>query len=236
MRFIPNLLTLTNLFLGCIALVDLLGSSEPKIFIWCIFGSLLADFFDGAAARLLKVDGALGTQLDSLADMISFGVVPGAILYRILLMSEGIQVPGLFLEGIFAFVLTAFSGLRLARFNLDTRQTVGFIGLATPACTMLVLGFWFWVRNGVTPFSEWMNIPWVIYGIVLVLSYLLNAELPMFSGKISSFSWKGNEIRIVFLVLCLALYIIFRENALAAMMILYLVLSFITYLIQGRKA
>ena len=197
-KHIPNFLTLANLFCGCCALVCVANGriSMAAIFIGL---ALLLDWLDGTAARLLKVQSPLGGQLDSMADMVSFGVVPGGILYFILAAwfaaypghirnqdMTGIIIfyLGFTPSALPAFILTCFSGLRLAKFNLDTRQTDSFIGLPTPACTMFVLGLGLAWEQDTLGLRASLGQPLFIYGVVALFSWLLVAEIPMFSLKI----------------------------------------------------
>jgi CDP-diacylglycerol--serine O-phosphatidyltransferase len=174
---IPNALTSGNLFCGCIAIVLAL-SGDIRLATYFIFAAAIFDFFDGFAARLLKAQSAIGLQLDSLADMVSFGVAPSAIIFEILSVSQihvPIGVPAF--TPFFAFFIAVFSALRLAKFNIDERQTSEFIGLPTPACTLFFCGLVYFDMFTVTGF-------YLLLAFIPVFCFLLVCELPMFSLKI----------------------------------------------------
>jgi len=187
--------------------------------------SLLADGFDGMMARALKVSNPLGKELDSLADMVTFGVLPGVILYHLLAkMTGGGVMPekDFVLLALPGFLITLFSAIRLAKFNIDERQTDDFIGLATPACTGYVVGLlalhiydWFGMGSFV------LN-PYVLYGSAVLFSYLLISEIPMFGFKLKAFKWKGNEFQFIYLGIALILLPIFRTGALSIGVLIYL--------------
>ncbi len=188
---LPNALTLGNLFCGCLAAVAILHG-EMELGALFVGASLLLDWLDGTAARMCKISSPFGRELDSMADMVSFGVVPGVILYTMLNESAADPRNLLdlgFMTGTSAFILTAFSGLRLAKFNLDTRQTDSFIGLPTPACTMFVLGLglaWDGDTCGLRPF---LGQNWLVWAVVALFSYLLVSEIPMYSLKVKEGRW-----------------------------------------------
>ena len=233
-RQIPNLITLLNLLCGCAALLSLWQGWYLATAGW-LAGAALADFADGLAARALKVTSEEGKELDSLADLISFGLVPGSILYTLLVLSEYPQYSNALEGGIHwfafpAFLLTGASALRLARFNLDERQTEGFIGLATPACTLLVLGLLMIHVRDFAPFSHWLGHRAVLYALVFLLSYLLLAEIPMFSFKFKQLRWEGNALRFIFAASALGLLLIWREVALAPIVLIYIVINVVRHL------
>jgi CDP-diacylglycerol--serine O-phosphatidyltransferase len=174
---IPNVLTSGNLFCGCVAVVLALRG-DIRLATYFIFAAAILDFFDGFAARLLKATSSIGLQLDSLADMVSFGVAPSAIIFEILSVSQ-IHVPIEFPSFIsyIAFFIAVFSALRLAKFNIDERQTTEFIGLPTPACTLFFCGLTYFDMFTVTGF-------YVLLASIPVFCALLVCELPMFSLKI----------------------------------------------------
>ena len=236
---IPNLITLLNLLCGCAALLCLW---QGAYFATALFlaAAALADFADGLVARALKVTSDEGKELDSLADLISFGLVPGAILYTLLVLSENQYSSYVLQDGIVwsafpAFFLTAASALRLARFNLDERQTEGFLGLATPACTIFVLGLLMIYARDFAPFSDWVGQKAVLYGVILLLCYLLLAEIPMFSFKIKQLRWEGNALRIIFAALALILLVLWREVALAPIVLIYILINVVRHFSQKRS-
>ncbi len=195
-RHIPNALTCANLLCGCVGIVEVFHNN---MLLSCALIGLAAvfDFFDGFAARLLKVSSPIGKELDSLADMTTFGVLPAMIIYQLLLRSvpglEDLWIPNL------AFLMAVCSALRLAKFNIDPRQSDSFIGVPTPANALLVASLPFILRN----YPEWE--PVIVNTINLliftaIMSFLLVAELPLFALKFKSFGWAGNEVRYSFLL------------------------------------
>lgn len=221
---LPNILTLINLFSGCLAVVFIFNG-QLELVPFCTLISLVADFFDGFAARFTKTFTDLGKQLDSLADMVSFGLVPGAILY-VLLYSTLTRLDYIYLlYAAPAFFVTLFAALRLAKFNIDTRQSDGFIGLATPASTIFVIGILLLCMYPVAGISEALTSKVALYIYIVALSLLMVAELPMFSFKFKSFGWKGNEIRYLFIILSLVLIATLKFAAVSLIIVLYILIS-----------
>jgi CDP-diacylglycerol--serine O-phosphatidyltransferase len=233
---IPNIITLLNAFFGTLALYSAL--SGQTAWLPLLLGvSLIADFADGLAARLLKQSSSIGKELDSLADVISFGAVPGAIFYLLLCKSQGIEglifeEPETYLPAL-GFMITVFSALRLAKFNTDTRQTEHFIGLNTPANTIFALGLLLTVENNSFGLAELLlNLPLLLI-LIALLSYLLISEIPIFSFKFKKLGWKGNELRFVFLLLALLCFLFLPMGpALSISIILYILLSVLTLLVK----
>lgn len=219
---IPNGITALNLLLGALAIVLLLNR-EYSSACWLIAAAGLADFLDGLAARALKVKSALGGQLDSLADMVSFGLVPGIIYYQ--LLGDAYGVEGFQWLAVPAFLVTISSAFRLAIFNLDDRQAFGFIGLPTPANTLLALGVLLSIQENSLGWGASLGSPFFLYPFILVSSWLLVANIPLFSLKFKSFGWEGNEIRIIFVLSSAILLLLLREFGLVAVIALYLLLS-----------
>jgi CDP-diacylglycerol--serine O-phosphatidyltransferase len=224
-RIIPNTITCCNLISGCIAVTFALGGRPELALLFIIIGAVF-DFFDGMSARLLGVSSPIGKELDSLADDITFGAAPASMVFNLLMVTE---YPS-FLEfsrpvlPFFAFVIAAFSALRLAKFNLDTRQTTSFIGLPTPANAL----FWGSLIAGCQNFLE--SSPYIFYFILVMIvlsSYLLIAELPMFALKFKTWGWTGNEIKYIFLITCIPMLIILGISAFAAIIAWYVILSVI---------
>jgi CDP-diacylglycerol--serine O-phosphatidyltransferase len=222
-RQIPNALTLLNVFFGCCALVCIFKLQFTSA-AWFILGSNIADFFDGASARWLRVPSEMGKELDSLADMVSFGVVPGAILYQLLCKHYPSESAPNW-AAMPAFIVTCFSCYRLAKFNLDTRQTEGFIGMATPSSTIFCTGLMLLSESNTLGWGEILLRPQTLYGLIILLSYLLISEIPMFSLKIKGFGWKGNEIRWTFLGIAVGLLCGLHEIAFAPIIIVYVLLN-----------
>ncbi len=228
-KHIPNTITLLNLFCGCCALVSIWGEA----FLWgalLVTIGLIADFLDGTVARLLNVKSELGKQLDSLADMVSFGVVPGAIFFQLLNIALPTETAVLNLAALPGFVLTAFAALRLGKFNLDTRQTTSFIGLPTPACTFYVVGLMLIAHFDSFGLRQIVTQPLFLYLNIAVLSGLMVLEFPMFSFKFERFTWQGNEIKFIFAAVALASLIFLREAALSVIILLYLLFSIVIWI------
>lgn len=225
-RHIPNFITCCNLFSGCIASVMAFQANYEAAILFIILGATF-DFFDGMLARLFKVSGPLGKELDSLADDITFGFAPSAIVFSLF---KEVQYPE-FMQAIAdyfpytAFIIAAFSALRLGKFNIDPRQSSSFIGLPTPANAL----FWGSLVVGGHSFliSESFNAIY-LFILVLLMSYLLVAELPMFSLKFKNLSWKDNQISYIFLLVCIPLLIVFHISGFAAIILWYILLSVLT--------
>lgn len=203
-KHIPNTITCCNLVSGCIATYFAFGNNPKMALTWIVIGAVF-DFFDGMSARLLHVSSPIGKELDSLADDVTFGVAPASILYWYLGMIDypSFLEPTREIVPFFAYVLAAFSALRLAKFNLDTRQTTSFIGLPTPANAL------FWgsliVAFKVEMADSIYTLPLLIAGI-LFSSWLLVSEVPMFALKFKQWGFKGNEIKygfVAFSAVCL---------------------------------
>jgi CDP-diacylglycerol--serine O-phosphatidyltransferase len=176
------------------------------------------DFFDGMAARALKIKDGIGKELDSLADMVSFGFLPGAIMYHLFKASNSTleYLPYL------GFIITLFSALRLAKFNTDTRQTVDFIGLNTPMNTLFIVSLPYIADYHPQIIGNWM----VLVAISIVSSYLLISEIRIFSLKFSNFSWGENKIKFIFMILSVGLFFWQQFVALPLILLLYIGLSF----------
>ena len=227
-RNIPNSITCCNLISGCIATYNAFLGDIRMALLWIIVGAVF-DFFDGMSARLLKVSSPIGKELDSLADDITFGFAPSAIIfYELSIMEYPSEL--LMLKPYlpyFAFVMAAYSALRLAKFNLDERQSLGFIGLPTPANAL----FWGALFVGAQNFMESTAymLP-VVLLMICVSCWLLIAEVPMFALKFKQWGWKGNEVRYIFLISCLPLLMIFGITAFSVIIAWYVVLSVVVNL------
>lgn len=242
LKHIPNLLTLSNLFCGCCALVFTLNGI-PVLAAWFVLGCFICDYADGMTARALGIASPLGKQLDSLADVVSFGVVPGAMLYMLLseatcgtIFSGGLtyrppavpdywEIPLVCLWSVPAFILTMFAAMRLGKFNIDTRQSRYFIGLSTPACTVFVLGLALTAYHDRFGLKNVIENQWFLYALIGALSWLMNSEIPMFGMKIRSFDLKSNAFTILYMIMLLVLVFFLKELALSAVIILYILSS-----------
>lgn len=293
---VPNLFTLGNLLCGCLAIVFAFDGN----LVWSAYLVGIAavlDFLDGFVARALNQHSPIGKDLDSLADMVTFGVVPGIVMFKLLGLAVAFEFPvsdavanhswGVECETwvkfipFSAFLITLFSALRLAKFNNDTRQSDSFIGVPTPANSILICSFplilrfsniWTldWPSNigGKTsfeyagemfrgymqqPFFITENFannvhksdvsffhlllinPWFLLGVVIVMSYLLIAEFPLFALKFKSFGWKGNEIRWIFLGLCLLMLATLKFLAIPLTIVLYVLMSIVNNLTKPKS-
>lgn len=215
-RHIPNAITCANLFSGCIGIVYAFnGALETAAYFVLLSG--IFDFFDGFAARLLHVKSDIGKELDSLADVISFGFLPGVVMFQLLSQSD-FSSPYL---PYFGFVITAFSALRLAKFNIDTRQTEDFIGLNTPMNTLFIVSLPFIQKD----YPEIIGSAPLLVGLILLVSWLLVSEIKIFSLKFSSTSWAQNKIKYIFLILSVLLVAVLKFAAVPLILVMYIGLS-----------
>ncbi len=226
--YVPNTITLLNLFSGCIALHFAFQQDFRMAFFFVAIGIFL-DFFDGFFARLFKVSGPLGVQLDSLADMVTSGTVPGLVMFLMMSNSSGADAGGWVQYFPYAgFIITLASCYRLAKFNIDTRQTNSFIGLPTPANALFILSLPLVLQQTDSLLIlELLTDRWVLLGITILSAYLLNAEIPLFSLKIKNFSIKDNLIQVVFLILSVLMFLVLGFSGVPVVILLYVVLSVI---------
>ena len=225
-KHIPNFITCLNLFSGCVGTIFAFNG-ELKTAAYFVILSAVFDFFDGMAARLLNVKSAIGKDLDSLADMVSFGFLPGLFMFQLLKLSIGetIQNTPLSYLPYIGFVITVFSALRLAKFNNDTRQSVDFIGLNTPTNTIFIVSLAFIQTNypaiiGSTP---------LLVGITLLTSFLLVGEFKLFSLKLGSTSWALNKYRYLFLISTFLLILSLHFAAVPFILALYIGFSLLHF-------
>lgn len=224
-KHIPNTLTCFNLFSGCIGVLFALQGEFLSTF-YCVLASGIFDFFDGMVARALHVKSDIGKELDSLADVISFGFLPGAVLYTLLETSaDSIYLP------YFGFVVTAFSALRLAKFNIDERQTSEFIGLNTPMNAFFIMSLPFIGAEHPT----WIYQPMVLLIIIGTVSFLLVSEIRLFSMKLSSLTWAENKFKYIFLLISVILLFTFRFLAFPFILFAYFIFSQLHFAIQKRN-
>lgn len=266
---VPNLLSLGNLLCGCIAIFNVIdgniGIAVYLVLLACVF-----DFLDGFAARGLKQGSPMGKELDSLADMVTFGVVPGMVMFQMIRFAGDTAVGGETNDSLeswlpyIGFIIPLFSGLRLAKFNVDTRQSGSFIGLPTLANALLICGlpmlfklndeevFKFIgsnyalvqdhapvVTSAISEFEQAVREFWrsqyTLAGVCIIMSVLLISPIPMFSFKIKSLKWKGNEIRYIFLLVAASLAALLKLGALPLIIVAYIVLS-LFYAITRRNS
>lgn len=231
-KHIPNAITCCNLFSGCVACVMAFNGDYHLAMLFIVLGAVF-DFFDGMVARFLHVSSPLGVQMDSLADDITFGIAPATIVYSFmrnkLLYPESLESVLCVLPYV-AFLIAVFSACRLAKFNIDTRQTSTFIGLPTPANALfwasLVVGGGDWINS--------LNAGWVlVIALIALFSFFLVSEIPMFALKFKSFAWKYNKVRYFFLITILPMLLL-GYLAPVAIISWYLLLSIILH-IRGTK-
>ncbi len=240
---IPNTITCGNLFCGCLAIVYAFDGN----LVWSAYLVGIAavlDFLDGFTARLLNVHSEIGKQLDSLADMVTFGLVPGVVMF--LMISNAAAADGNaelnktsyhFIAGFpgclafFAFLITIFSALRLAKFNIDTRQTSSFIGVPTPASALLICSLplikFFQPTIGNYNILPIIGNIWFLLGLTIIISFLMVAELPLFAMKFKNFGWADNKIRFTFIAITLLTILLFQFIAIPFIIFLYIILSVI---------
>ena len=218
LRHIPNALTSGNLLCGCIGIIC--SFTNPEIpsawFVWmaCVF-----DFFDGFSARLLKVSSPIGKELDSLADMVSFGVLPAIVMKNLLAAS------GLGLWSWLGLLLAVFAALRLAKFNIDTRQSDSFIGVPTPAHALFICGIPSLMALFPVPVgSEWLGQA-ILISTIFLFSWLMVSPIPLFALKFKNFKWADNQLRFTFLLAAVLLIVFFKAAGLPLAILLYIVLS-----------
>lgn len=219
-KHLPNALTCANLACGLIGIVWAFRG-ELQITAFFIAVAAVFDFLDGFAARMLKVQSPMGKELDSIADMVTFGVLPGVVLHAMVL-----QVDDAHSAQYLVFFISIMAALRLAQFNVDTRQSDRFIGLPTPAATLFVASLPFvWERfeGLLNPTSEIFT----LLGISIGIGLLQVAEIPLFALKFKHFRWKGNEVRFVFILLAIAGLTFFQALAVPLIVLLYVLLSFV---------
>jgi len=239
-KHIPNIITSLNLFCGCIAILFAVSGDLVAASFFVLTGMFL-DFFDGLAARLLHVQSKIGLQLDSLADMVTFGVVPGIVMFQLLNKSITKQVLETGFETsetmlwfgenmsfipFIGLMIVLASAYRLAKFNVDSRQTDSFIGLPTPANTLLIISLPLIYEFQYTELID--NIifnKWFLIGITIISSLLLNAEIALFSLKFKTWDFATNKLRYVFLGLCVIAIISLKFIAIPLIIVLYIFLS-----------
>ena len=235
-KYIPNALTLLNLFCGSIAVIFAVNNNFVVAALFVFLG-IFFDFFDGFAARKLNVQSELGIQLDSLADMVTSGVVPGIIMYKLLSMtvdmpeitnewetdSLGFNVSLLPLIGL---CITLASAYRLAKFNIDEDQQTYFKGLPTPANTLLIISLPLIIefQNSDLMNSIIIN-KWFLIALTGVSCYLLNSNIKLFALKFKDWGFKANATRYIFVILCIILLIVLKFAAIPLIILLYISMS-----------
>jgi len=214
-RHLPNFLTSMNLLCGCLGIVAVFEGAVDQA-LWYVIVACVFDFFDGFAARMLGVSSPIGKELDSLADMVTFGVLPSLTMYRMIdTLSSSDYLPYL------AFLLAIFSALRLAKFNIDENQKEVFIGLPTPANALFITSLIYLPRS----FDVLVSSDFALAGITIVFSFLLVAPVELFALKFKTFSWKENRLKFTFLALTVLLLSVWQLSALPFVILTYVAVS-----------
>lgn len=248
MKQIPNIFTLLNLFFGCMSIVYALQTESIIIYTsdeftssfnipeklalasLLLFASALVDFFDGFVARFFNVGSEMGKQLDSLADVVSFGVAPGVIIYQLLRISflregNGLDVSVIWLWP--AFILSCASAYRLAKFNLDPSQHYGFKGVPTPAVGLLIASFPLMLHygGGFININQWLINKWVLYVLIILLSWLMVSNLPLMALKFKDYTIKNNIPKVILLAISILAILLLKWLSIPVIFIAYIILS-----------
>ena len=222
-KHIPNSITCCNLLSGCISIVLMCNGYAVAAGIM-IFVAAIFDFFDGFAARLLKAYSPLGAQLDSLSDVVSFGVAPSFIIYYYLDQIVGFEIAGFNIIPFAAFFLPIFAELRLAKFNIDDRQTTSFIGLPTPAMGLFVASLPFTLKSEMlVSMSKFITNQYFLLAIIILFSFLMVSEIPFFSLKIKNLRFKENKHIYILAIFAIISFIVLEFAAIPFVMLFYIV-------------
>lgn len=222
-KHIPNTITSLNLFSGSVGVV-MAFQANYQIALACMLLAAVFDFCDGLSARALHAYSSIGKELDSLADVVSFGFLPATMVYQLLTVaSDNAYLPFV------AYIITVFSAVRLAKFNVDERQTSSFIGLATPANAI----FWAGLVASYHPYAE--VYPYAVIVLILLMSFLLVAEVPFFSLKFKNLKWKDNSIRFIFLIVSVVLLLVLRLDAFMWIILAYILMAFAAWAMAAVK-
>ncbi len=224
-KYIPNAITCTHLFCGCIGIVFAFHGNL-NFAAYAVFTAAFFDFLDGMAARLLKVHSEIGKQLDSLADVVSFGVLPSVIIYHLFYLQDTSSNNTIWWY-YSAFFIAVFSALRLAKFNVDTRQTNSFIGLPTPASAMLSASFPLILNQDNASFTGIILNPYFLIAYIILNCWLLVAKLPLLSLKFKNLGFNENIYRYVLLIFSVVCLVIFKFAAIPVIIFFYILLSII---------
>ena len=238
-KHIPNFLTFMNLVAGCLGIVSVFGHNFAMAAMFMAI-AVVFDYLDGTMARLLKAKSDIGLQLDSLSDIVSFGVLPGFIVMK--LMEQSINIPGCLTGQVnlcpyLALVIPVFSALRLAKFNIDTRQTESFLGLPTPANAIFFGSLPLVIKQGIehpayTGVAGLLSNWWVLATLAVVFSGLLVTEIPLYSFKFRNLSWQQNKARYIILASSVLLLVLFRYAAIPLIIVFYILTSVVSLRIK----
>jgi CDP-diacylglycerol---serine O-phosphatidyltransferase len=234
---IPNALTLSNLFCGCCAIVCIFNNDPINAF-WFLVAAFIADALDGQVARYLGVSSAMGKELDSIADTVSFAAAPGMMLYVMLTKALALSADwakyahvaqGVVIPALPAFLVSAFGGYRLAKYNIDTRQSDKFIGVPTPANTIFVMGLWMvYATNpiiGDISIGEYLMKPIVFFTLIPILAYWQVAEIPLMNFRFQGFGWAANQFRFIFLLMAIGSVLALGIVGISVAILLYVLIS-----------
>ena len=226
-KHIPNFVTCLNLFSGCLGIVFAFQGNLTWAS-YAIVTAAILDFFDGMLARLLKAYSEIGKELDSLADVVSFGVLPSVIIYHLFALSPQPEFDVTWLS-LSAFVIAVFSALRLAKFNIDTRQSENFIGLPTPASALLIASFPLIIAESNTYFADFILNTWFLLIFSLTMSMLLVAEVPLISLKFKTLDLKENMLRYILVITSVLLLLFFKFEAVPMIIMVYFMISLLQF-------
>ena len=229
---IPNAITLLNLFCGCIALV-FASEMDFKMALFFVALGIFFDFFDGFFARKFNVSGPLGVQLDSLADMVTSGFVPGFVMFKLMSNDACFGAESYF--SYLGFIITLGSCYRLAKFNIDERQSDSFIGLPTPANALFILSLPLVLLSTEVVFiHDILRNPLALLTITVLSAYIMNAEIPLFSLKIKNFSFQKYKLQVFFLLVSISMFVVLHYLAIPLVILTYVILSVITNAVQNK--
>ncbi|GAA4235954.1 CDP-alcohol phosphatidyltransferase family protein [Postechiella marina] len=239
-KYIPNALTLTNLFCGCVAVVFAVHTNFVFAAIFVFLG-IFFDFFDGFFARKFNVQGELGLQLDSLADMVTSGLVPGIVMFKLLELTNSSwsnsatdslvnsvfsQITDAGFLPFLGFAITLASAYRLAKFNIDTEQQSFFKGLPTPANTLLIMSLPLIMEFQNNDFINAIILnKWFLIVLTLVSCYILNSDVKLFALKFKNYGFKDNVVRYIFILLCVVLLVVLQFASIPVIILLYIIMS-----------
>jgi CDP-diacylglycerol--serine O-phosphatidyltransferase len=225
LRHLPNALTSGNLLCGCFGILFALRY-QLEAAAYCVWLACLFDFLDGFAARLLNVSSPIGKELDSLADMVSFGVLPAMVMYT--LLGSAVVNPQVAYT---AFLIAIFSALRLAKFNVDERQTDSFIGVPTPANALFITSLVFLPA----PLNQWVSNSTFLVLISIVFSFLLVSPFELFALKFKNFSWRSNQVRFLFIGVSFLIFALLKQSSIPFIILFYILFSLLLRVFSSKK-
>jgi CDP-diacylglycerol--serine O-phosphatidyltransferase len=228
---LPNLLTCTNIVCGALAIVAVCNRNIETACVLVVI-SLVADFLDGFTARALKIHSEIGKELDSLADVVTFGVLPGIVMFYLIGEAElgvGASIKDFPLKAYSSFLIVAFSALRLAKFNLDTRQSDSFLGLATPANTIFIFSLWLSFHfHPTASLTQIITHPYMLCGLVVGLCFMLISEIPLLAFKFKTWGWQSNRWKYLTLIVSIICIVLGGWQGLVGVIPAYILLSLLS--------